>query len=479
MIRCRMDIFALIVLVACSSFAGAEPADLGTLKDKLSQPIDSKYLSAPLDKVLEDIQQQSGVPVVLDKGLRLDQTSDSISLTAQKMPATSVLNWVTRSAGLDWDVREGVVFVSSRREIMRPHIKLEVYDVRALTVAPPNFSGAPNLDVNSALSNTSSGGSSGGAAQSSTTLFGDEDVVVDTIGISPDEFADMIRDSVVPSEWSKSGGDLGVSLQAAGNGLMVVKHTPEVHAQIKSLLDKYQKSSGKMIAIEARLMVIPSNALDAMLSKVKNKLVLDDKEADAFLKASDPLKAGVRVLGIGRTIGMNGQRVNITNLESQTFLADLEPVSGGTGFDPTLSVLSSGNVIDIEPIISFDDQSVIMTVRCQAAAGRTDDTTAIPGGVASDTSTPPAGAKKNQAQRMAPAEAKLNLPGQDHLSFRTTVRVAAGGAVILSGVSSQFKQIQAPNAEVVLFLRAHAIKPSSNKAPAEEKPKPNNAQKKP
>ncbi len=45
------------------------------------------------------------------------------------------------------------------------------------------------------------------------------------------------------------------------------------------------------------------------------------------------------------------------------FISDLEPVSGGVGFDPTLSVTQSGVVLDVEATVSADKRYVTMTAR--------------------------------------------------------------------------------------------------------------------
>jgi precorrin-4 methylase len=51
----------------------------------------------------------------------------------------------------------------------------------------------------------------------------------------------------------------------------------------------------------------------------------------------------------------------------------------------------------------------------------------------------------------------MQQPDQDVVTYRTMVRLPSGGAVILSASSSQFKHLDAEDAEVVMIVKATAL----------------------
>lgn len=473
---------ALIAMSSGQALAGPSAEALAPVKEKLDKKIKVQYLDAPLDKALDQLQRESGVTLIIDRQNLGVQATRPVTLVAESMSIKTTLDWITKMAGVDWDVRDGVILVSSQREILKTHLTLEIYDVRALTAQHPRFTGAPDLDLNSALSNTSSGGSSGGAAQASTTLFGEgDDVDVPSMDEIGEQIVNVVQESITPDLWDSVGGDAGVRIRFTQNGLLMVRHVPEEQARIRALLEMYQKASGKMVSFDARFLMVRTEALDKLMETTGGSNVLDTHQAAAFLKSVGPLNAGVRVLGASRTICMNAQRIHVANLRSKAFLSDIEPVSGALGLDPTLSVFHTGSVLDVEPVVTFDNSHIMLTLRCGVAGGTSEDHTPVPGGGVTGSSVTGGGSAAGDAKAGAGkaatvnlktaevavvADAKLNLPEVDSVNFRTTVRVPDGGAVILTGVSSQFEHLKAENSEIVLFLRAKVVQP---KRPAAKK----------
>jgi type II secretory pathway component GspD/PulD (secretin) len=59
----------------------------------------------------------------------------------------------------------------------------------------------------------------------------------------------------------------------------------------------------------------------------------------------------------------NGQRAYAMVATQTAFVSDLEPIPDSLGFDPTISVVTTGVVLDVEGTISSDRRYVTMTLR--------------------------------------------------------------------------------------------------------------------
>jgi hypothetical protein len=165
------------------------------------------------------------------------------------------------------------------------------------------------------------------------------------------------------------------------------------------------------------------------------------------------------VLGVGRTTCFNGQRINVSARHESTFISDIEPIPGAPGFDPTLSVLQHAAVVDLEPVISFDNKTVTLLVRGDVVAGNGMQKHPVP--VAS-----PPHVRRDAEGRIVEAGGgeqavvgvvEMQQPDQDVVTYRTMVRLPSGGAVILSASSSQFKHLDAEDAVVVMIVKATAL----------------------
>lgn len=79
-----------------------------------------------------------------------------------------------------------------------------------------------------------------------------------------------------------------------------------------------------------------------------------------LMKAVEKTKRGNIVLSPNITL-MSGQRAHIVRMNQQSYISDFDVV--GTQFDPVVSVLSFGTVLDVEAIASADRKWITMTLR--------------------------------------------------------------------------------------------------------------------
>ncbi len=476
----RLSWVAIVSLLVLNTVplqhAQAGPPDerVEPLKDKLGKLIKVEFLDTPLERVIESLEREAdGVTFVLDRNGLAGSLKVPVSLRAEKMSIRRALDWVTVGAAADWDVRDGLVYITTPDEAIRPYIKLQVYDVRSLIARIPQFVGAPQFDLNSALSNTSSGGSAGqGVAQASTDLFADDSPDVDVSGITSEDLVEIIEASVRRGKWHEIDG---VSVNVR-NGILTVVHTDDIQDQVKALLEQYQKAYGKMVSLEAHFLVVKREKLEEHLAKTKGSALLAPDAVEAFLKTARAEQAGGRVLGVARTTCFNAQRVNLSASSDESFVSDLEPIPGAAGMDPTVSVSKNGVVLDIEPAVSFDDSSITIVLRSHVVLGRSMSSHRLPVVTPPDmlkehyrVQTPTEKGKADKVTtrdktRITAAEsalvgiAEVQLPKQDTVNYKTTVRLANGGGVILSGFTSQFEQVELKDAEVVLLVRAATAK---------------------
>ncbi|MDP6152252.1 MAG: hypothetical protein QF785_02660 [Phycisphaeraceae bacterium] len=332
---------------------------------------------------------------------------------------------------LGFSIIEGIVTVSTQRDLTRTTDR-QVYDIRDLLVEVGSFGDAPQFDLGAALSNTSTGGGGGaqGVAQASGELF-DDDVEGAGDGRSRGELIEaimnLIRDTVGrPDEWVQYGGDVS-SIQEL-NGNFIVKSTPQNHREIATLLTKLREARAMQIAVEARFLLVDSNFLedigvdfDVQYTGLSNKWgplrfaqdsisvanpvntglpgsfgvgiggsglgtfingsgfastgramdlnvsFLDDFQVNLMIRATQSTKRSIS-LTAPRITFFNGQRAFVVVARQVTFVSDLEPVSNTGGFDPTLSIVNAGAVLDVEGTISADRRYVTLTVRPSLAS---------------------------------------------------------------------------------------------------------------
>lgn len=96
---------------------------------------------------------------------------------------------------------------------------------------------------------------------------------------------------------------------------------------------------------------------------------LDDVQVDFLVQATQANQSG-RQLTAPRITLFNGQRSYISIATQQAYVSDLTPVvsTNSVAYNPTISYVPIGSVLDIEATVSADRRYVTMTVRPQLCA---------------------------------------------------------------------------------------------------------------
>ncbi len=253
---------------------------------KLRDPITVNFENNRLSAVFEFLQTSLGVNFDIRWSILTNiGVERTMPITVQFPQVTThrrVLDKVVAEASavneldpIGWSVSDGIIVVSTIRDLKRSTRFTRTYDIHDLLVQIPSFDDAPEFDLSSALNRrgTSGGGSGsgGGGGRSGGSgggsLFGDsgggdsdEDLEADRQQ-QIDDLLELIRTTVGErDDWVEFGGD--VSSISELNGLLIVNTTPDSHKQLSDLLTQLRQTRSMQISVEARFLLVDQNFLD-------------------------------------------------------------------------------------------------------------------------------------------------------------------------------------------------------------------------
>ncbi len=200
----------------------------------------------PLDSVASYLQDLTGVNFhvsarVMDE-LDEEETTVSLNLKSERS-VRKVLDLIAEtSESLRWKVDDGVVKFVVADELTGGQVLVN-YKVHDLINPIPDYAGR---DIN--------------VSPSGGLIAPDEDVVErETNVLDTGMLEDLIRATVAPESWDM---DPANAIRITDTGAMVVNQTPEVQAQIASLLEDLREATGIMVDIQARFMKVEDSFLE-------------------------------------------------------------------------------------------------------------------------------------------------------------------------------------------------------------------------
>lgn len=178
-----------------------------------------------LRRVVDGLRTITGLPLVvhpLAEEAALDHGAVFAFDLRHPMRADDVLDLVVEQAGpeVSWTVRGEAVLVTTR-ERAAGELRLAQYDIRDLTMALTSFPG-PRIDrirLLDELEDDDGIGPFGGVGETVQRM-------------EEDEVTTLVEEHVAPGTWS----DPGVSITAE-NGILFVRQSAAVHAEIQRFLD--------------------------------------------------------------------------------------------------------------------------------------------------------------------------------------------------------------------------------------------------
>lgn len=214
-----------------------------------------EFVDVPVVDALAFLAGQTGVDVLIDhrlksrleeEGLALDAPI-TIQLRHTELSARAVLQLILEQSDLDhiagYTVRDGYVFITDKAETDQ----IKVYNVRDLVAGV-----SPAADPAAAMGGAMAGpammaGMPSGAAPSEGGGFGSLGGMGGGIGFATPQpgdtlLAQVIRATIRTDSWVDAGGEGSI---AEYNGLLIVKHSPQVHREIEQLLQLMRTANGQ------------------------------------------------------------------------------------------------------------------------------------------------------------------------------------------------------------------------------------------
>ncbi len=226
-----------------------------------------------------------------DTPVTLNLTNVSIRTILDRVSEKVSIDPYDTSTGASWTISDGVVLFGSKKQINR-NKALVIYDIKDLLIEVPNYTDAPEFDLNTVLQ-----GSGGRGASQARSPFRDtggnrgQDEDRPTIEERTDDLIRIITAHVDPNGWSNNGGDIGSIDKFQGN--LIVNNTPRNHREIHGLLSKLREFRAMQINVEARFLLVSTGFFEEVgvdidvYFNAKNNQVRTARATDRNIQASD------------------------------------------------------------------------------------------------------------------------------------------------------------------------------------------------
>ncbi len=466
---------------------------------KLKDSVPVNFEANKLVNIIEYFRNTTGVnffvnwPILETAGVGKDLP---VTLQLVNVPVDQALGLVLKQTSannelepITFSIIEGIVTISTERDLAKT-TDIRPYDIRDLLVQVPNFSEAPEFNLNAALSNTNSGGSNSGSGggggsgggRGSGGLFSvaEESEEQPTRKELIDEIINLIQNTIGKLDDWEAGGGSGSIRELNGN--LIVKSTPKNHLQIAQLLSQLRETRAIQIAVEGRFLLVDQNFLDEVgfdldvtlqngnankwgpigitqdsttlanrqtsditpsafqadattglftrsLDLMGTYNILDDLQVSLMIRATQASRRSITLTAPRLTL-FNGQRAFVMVARQIAFISDLEPIPDTFGFDTTLSVVNSGVILDVEATVSSDRRYVTMTVRPSLASLVGNEIRKINQTVLTDvTATNP----DTNLQELVPLNTFVEAPELEITTIKTSVSVPDRGTLLIGG----------------------------------------------
>lgn len=196
---------------------------------------------APLLSVARFLSQNTGINFLLSAEVKdLDEDETAVNLSVGDRSVYEVLELIAAtSEEVRWTIADGTVkFVTSEEDV--GVYGLKTYEVRDLIRAPRDFPG-PEINV---------------LPSEGIEYIEDEELDIEATVLTGDELVGLIEENVAPESWDNG------SIELTDTGVLTVYQTPEVHAQIDSLLKDLQDLAGIMVDIQTRFLRVQDSFLE-------------------------------------------------------------------------------------------------------------------------------------------------------------------------------------------------------------------------
>ncbi len=441
----------------------------------LDQEITLDFQDTDLIDVIAFLQRITNVNFVIDPQVIAGGAVPPVTLRVEGMRLRYVLDYVMRLTSLNYVMRDQAIYVSDQTGL-RGSTYMKLYDVRDLLQGLTMFPG-PDLDIPEP----------GGTGSRLLPPVQDDQPP------ELDEFVDIIQRVVAPGTWGgESGAAIGefqgsmVVTQSADIHAQVEEllrqlrnqRGTQIHVKVKFLsvenslmeeigvawndfgglgrfsnpadplpiapnqvgdLGAYNQSGAYRTgaAVDNSLATLlypgtrpfgPTSPNDGLRLNSQWFGAANGLFASAVLHAVEKERRGNVVWEPDVTL-FNGQQAHMVHINQQSYVADYNVVQGQ--FDPIVSILSYGTVLDVQAVASADKKYITMTLRPTNAQvdqwrrfGAPVTPNAFPGGNVVTSGFAIAGGNP------------LLIPQLIYSSVRTSVTIPDGGSLLIGGMTN-------------------------------------------
>ncbi|HYE06823.1 MAG TPA: hypothetical protein VEL07_15005 [Planctomycetota bacterium] len=384
---------------------------MATIQDRLQQQVTFEFEDTSLEDVVNFFRQVTGVNIIVAPEVYASGSA-TVTLRARDMKFGDALKWVLELTNLFMAVQNQAIYISN--EAVTGATLLRVYDVADLISPVRDFPGR-ELAYNSG-----SGGGGGGFDLFSGPAMEDGEAA------DPQDLVDFIQNNVAPGQWegegvaieARTGSSLFISQAPEVHALvdqllinMRNQRSLQVHMTVRVL--EVRKNFFEEIGVEyhnspAGLLnlgpggptasgtgtsgytrVNEQNAFFGstyydMASAVPNQQAysaggppgysrglhgeyawklgnfLGTDQINAVLSAVEE-ESDSQILQAPRITAFNGQRAHCAFMNQYAYISDYTVVNDN--LDPTIEVLTYGDILDVRPVVSSDRKYITMEIR--------------------------------------------------------------------------------------------------------------------
>ncbi|MFH1615548.1 MAG: hypothetical protein ABIG61_10760 [Planctomycetota bacterium] len=412
---------------APEELAGADPRDAAIYK-QLAEVVDLSALRLDTEfaQAIETIRNAVSPPLTifvrwrdLSENAYVEQTTqinfEGIAQVTLGKGLELLLDAVSGGlADIGYTVKDGIITIATR-EAIPSNMVTRVYPVTELLGAPANFSEGGDLATTGGGGGGRGGGGTrgGGAGRTGGRTGATEAFDIAQVEERATDIIELIEESIARNTWYSTGGE--GTIKVFGTQLIITQ-TPEVHEQIRQLLNEMRKSVGQEVAIEARFLTVTENFLeqigvdlDFRLRNLGGKWGIIDVEQDSmsfatatdtgvsgslsdlvtdaatltggygsilddlqvsFLVKATQANASARTLTAPKVTVLSGEVATITIQNEIAYVSDwdltqtisTESANVVTTADPTVDTIFDGVVLTVNPTISADKKYVLLLI---------------------------------------------------------------------------------------------------------------------
>jgi Flp pilus assembly secretin CpaC len=459
--------------------------------------------------VIDFLRDVSGANIFVNwkslEGAGVDRNAP-VTAKLRNVKFSKALNIILDSVGggtakLGYTIDEGVIEIGTADELGKNTLT-RVYDIRDLIINIPDFNNAPDFSLQSTSNNTAqaggggAGGNSGGQSLFSGTGSGQGGAAE---GQTRQELVDaiikLITETVAPDSWRDSGGSVGALRELQGQ--LIVTQTPENQRALVGLLEQLRETHSIQVTVETRFLTVERNFLEDIgvdLSFIFNAnhvnssvfsavpvtasnstftqapvtgvpgsigtaaqglttslTYLDDLQVTLLLRATEASELNTLVTAPRVTL-FNGQRAYVLVATQQAYVSNLTPAvgTGVSAFTPTISVVETGVLLDVQATVSADRKYVTLTLRPEQSNLLALQSFSFQGG------TTGTGGVGGVGTVITAQTGTIQEPEVQLTEVRTTVSVPDGGTLLLGGetvAGEVTKEAGTPVLSKIPFLR--------------------------